>query len=262
MAKNHSVQIIPRSRIATFDVFAAGKKKHHVAALLEFDVTESRLKIRQLKRDGSKISFNGWLTAVIGHTLSDHPMVASFRQNKRRQLIFNSIDVSMIAEKSTGSHKVPIPFLIQNADKKNAVEISAEIRNAVNAEISDKDIVIHKKQKKYERLYHILPGTIRRWFWKILLNRPVLAFRTMGNVSVTSLSMAGQINAWFIHSSVHPVSFGIGSVIKKPVVVNDSVQIREMLNITVLLDHDVVDGMPMAKFVKALGRNIENGFGL
>jgi pyruvate/2-oxoglutarate dehydrogenase complex dihydrolipoamide acyltransferase (E2) component len=28
---------IPRSRIATFDVFAMGKRKNHVAALIEFD---------------------------------------------------------------------------------------------------------------------------------------------------------------------------------------------------------------------------------
>jgi ABC-type phosphate transport system ATPase subunit len=31
----------PRSRIATFDTFSVGLKRHHVAALPEFDVTDT-----------------------------------------------------------------------------------------------------------------------------------------------------------------------------------------------------------------------------
>ena len=46
MEKNYRFENIPRSRIATFDVFAAGMKKHHISAMLEFDVTESRKKPR------------------------------------------------------------------------------------------------------------------------------------------------------------------------------------------------------------------------
>ena len=81
----------------------------------------------------------------------------------------------------------------------------------------------------------------------------------MGNVSVTSVSGIGGANAWFIPISVHPICFGIGNVIKKPVVRNDNIEIREVLNMTVLLDHDVVDGMKMARFLRSLSNNIEKG---
>lgn len=37
---------------------------------------------------------------------------------------------------------------------------------------------------------------------------------------------------------------------------------REVLNMTVLLDHDVVYGMKMAKFIKRLFNNIERGIEL
>ncbi|MBL7793506.1 MAG: 2-oxo acid dehydrogenase subunit E2 [Saprospiraceae bacterium] len=40
---------------------------------------------------------------------------------------------------------------------------------------------------------------------------------------------------------------------------NDEIVIREMLNISVLLDHDVVDGGQMARFISTLSGNIENG---
>jgi pyruvate/2-oxoglutarate dehydrogenase complex dihydrolipoamide acyltransferase (E2) component len=81
----------------------------------------------------------------------------------------------------------------------------------------------------------------------------------MGNVSITSLGMVGKINGWFIPISIHPICFGIGSIIKKPVVKDDKIEIGEILNITVLMDHDVVDGAPMARFIKDLSKNIENG---
>ena len=38
--------------------------------------------------------------------------------------------------------------------------------------------------------------------------------------------------------------------------------IGEILHLTVLVDHDAVDGAPMARFIGALTKNIENGIGL
>lgn len=85
-----------------------------------------------------------------------------------------------------------------------------------------------------------------------------MAYGKMGNVSVTSLGMIGSANGWFIPVSVHPISFGIGKVTKKPVVINDRVEIREILNMTVLMDHDIVDGAPMARFISDLSGRIEH----
>ena len=42
MKDDYIFKRIPKSRIATFDIFSVGLLKHHVSALLEFDVTESR----------------------------------------------------------------------------------------------------------------------------------------------------------------------------------------------------------------------------
>ncbi len=35
-----------------------------------------------------------------------------------------------------------------------------------------------------------------------------------------------------------------------------------MLNMTILLDHDVMDGAPMVRFISALTKNIESGIEL
>jgi pyruvate/2-oxoglutarate dehydrogenase complex dihydrolipoamide acyltransferase (E2) component len=110
-----------------------------------------------------------------------------------------------------------------------------------------------------EKLYYHLPGFMRRSVWKILLGNPKLAFRKMGNVVITSVGMMGKLNGWFIHRSVHPISFGIGSVLKKPVVIHDEIKIREILNMTILVDHDLIDGASMVRLLNDLTREIENG---
>jgi pyruvate/2-oxoglutarate dehydrogenase complex dihydrolipoamide acyltransferase (E2) component len=258
MCSNYSVMDIPRSRVPTFDIFAVGRKKNHVAALLEIDVSTGRDSIKKHRKDGVHLSFTAWVICAIAQTLHNHPQIASYRKGKRKQCIFENINIAMIAEKTIENHQVPMPFIMKHVETKSAMEITEEIKKAVNTNLGDKDIVINKKPSGLQKMYHIFPSTIRRLFWKFLLNRPQLAYKTMGNVSVTSLSSAGKVNGWFIHSSVHPVSFGLGAVIKKPQVINNQIEIREIMNLTILLDHDVVDGMPMSKFVKDLTQRIES----
>ncbi|HYW96456.1 MAG TPA: 2-oxo acid dehydrogenase subunit E2 [Bacteroidales bacterium] len=257
MKKPYQLHTIPRTRIATFDIYAVGMQKHHVPALLEFDVTDSRKKIRELRRSGEKISFNAWLLKVIGKTLELHPVVSSYLKNKKSLITFNDINISIMVEKDDGDKKVPIPLVLEKVNEKSITEITTEIEKARQLELSKEDIVLNRKSQRYERIYYRLPESLRRVFWRYLLRHPHSAYRMMGNAVVTSLGPVGRINGWFIHNTVHPVSFGVGSVIKKPVVVNDEIKIREILNMTVLFDHDVIDGAPMVRFVNDLTKFIE-----
>jgi pyruvate/2-oxoglutarate dehydrogenase complex dihydrolipoamide acyltransferase (E2) component len=68
-----------------------------------------------------------------------------------------------------------------------------------------------------------------------------------------------SFNGWFIHRSVHPVCFGTGSVLKKPVVSGDEIKISEVLNMTILIDNDVIDGAQTVRLLNDLTRNIEGG---
>ncbi|MDP4190617.1 MAG: 2-oxo acid dehydrogenase subunit E2 [Bacteroidota bacterium] len=256
---NYSTHSFPSSRIATIDVCAIGKQRHHICILLECDVTESRFKIRRRKSEGCKISFTAWLLKVISKTLKEHDEAAAFLLSKKEVIVFDDINISLLVEKSLDGKKVPMPLVIEKADKKNAENITREIEQAKKEVLSDKSVVLNRKSSKSERLYYHLPSYIRRMFWKIILKHPQIAYNKMGNVAVTSVGMFGQIKGWFIHTTIHPISFGVGSVIKKPVVVNNDILIREILNLTVLIDHDVIDGAPMIRFINDLVNNIEKG---
>jgi pyruvate/2-oxoglutarate dehydrogenase complex dihydrolipoamide acyltransferase (E2) component len=250
-------QKIPKSRIATFDVYAIGKRKNHVAAFLEFDVTEIRKKLSETRRSGQKISFNAWLISYIARAVAKHPEKAAFKKGKSKLIIFEDVNVSFLVEKLVQGKKVPLPMVICKAQKKSPAEITMEIENAKTQNDSEDNVVLGRKTNISEQIYYYLPGFLRRIIWKIILNKPEFAYKKMGNVVVTSLGMTGVMNGWFLHSSVHPLAFGIGSVIKKPVVIKNDIQIREILNVTILLDHDMVDGAPMVRFIKTLKDSIE-----
>jgi len=252
----------PKSRIATNDVCSIGLKKHHVAAFIEVDVTESREKIKAYKKNGNKISFTAWLIKTIAITIKDYEAVASYLKGKRNLVVFNDINISMAVEKDLNGHKVPIPLVIKKANETSIESITKQINEAREHKLSDNEIVLQNKSNTLERLYYSLPGFARRLFWRILIDHPRFAFSKMGNVAITSIGMMGKVNGWFIPISVHPICFGIGRIAKKPVVVNDKIEIRELLNMTVLLDHDVVDGAIMARFLSRLSENIEKGIEL
>jgi pyruvate dehydrogenase E2 component (dihydrolipoamide acetyltransferase) len=52
-------------------------------------------------------------------------------------------------------------------------------------------------------------------------------------------------------------SFALGSIVKKPVVKNTNIEIREIMNITASFNHDIIDGAPAARFINTMRRYIE-----
>lgn len=257
---NYHLRKFPKSRIATFDVFGVGREKHHIYAMLECDVTDARLRLKELKASGGKVSFTGWLLKTIADTVAAHKEAAAFLYGRRQLIVFDDVNISIIVEKEVEGKKVPIPLVIEKAQEKTAGEITAGIAKAKEAPLTGRDIVLHRRSSALESLYYRFPGWLRRMVWRYMLRNPKLAYAKMGNVSFTSIGMMGQINGWFIHSAVHPLSFGIGSIVKKPVVKDDAIVVREILHITILVDHDVIDGAPMARMAGELVGRIEGAF--
>jgi len=259
---DYKIETFPKTRIATFDICSIGIQKHQVAAMIEIDVSESRERIKKLRNKTNRISFTAWLIKAISLTIKEHELAAGYLKGKSKVLVFNDINISLAVEKKLNGQKIPMPLIIEKANEKSIELITKQINDARDKELTNKDIVLHKRSSHLERLYYALPGFVRRFFWKYLLRHPRLAFKKMGNVSITSIGMIGNVSGWFIPISVHPICFGISNIARKPVVIEDKIEIREILNLTILIDHDVIDGSPMARFIRDLSSNIEKGYGL
>ena len=263
-ANNHEIVSFPTSRLATIDIGAAAFGKHHICALIEFDVTKAREKIRQLADEGDKISFNAWVIKCIGEAISENKLIHGIRKGKREIIIFDDIDISIMVEREVDGEKVPLPYVIRKVNGKNIREISTEIEAAKKQLIKGEEnyVLGESKNNLIMKSYYALPGFIRSFFWQQAIKRPFLVKHNMGTVMITSVGMMGEVHGWVIPTSLHPLCFAIGSIVKKPGVVNDQIEIREVLYLTALVDHDVIDGAPAIRSLTYLKKLVETAFGI
>jgi len=261
----YRIEEFPISRLSTIDIGQVGLKKHHIKALIELDVTEPRKLIREKKKLSQKITFNAWLIKCISHAVEEFKPMHGIKKGKRKVIIFDDIDISIAIEREVDGKKVPLPYLMRKTNEKSIAEISAEIKNGQQHSIEgEEDYVLgqEKKNKLVMKTYYYLPAFIRRLIWKGIINSPLLTKKNMGTVMITSVGMMGKINGWVIPVGVHPLCFAIGSIVKKPGIVNDKIEVREYLYVTVLVDHDIIDGAPAVRALAKLTKLVESGYGL
>lgn len=255
----------PASRQSTMDIGRLGLKKHHIRALIELDVTDSRSRLREMRNhSGEKLSFTAWLLSCIARACSEHRQAHALRRGKNGLVLFDDVDISLVVEKKYRGELVPLPLVIRGAQAKKVNEITAEIENAKNEQVHDESglVLSGGRNALVMKFFLALPQRIRLLIWKLILANPVRTQKMMGTVVVTSVGMMGKVAGWIVPVSIHPLCFALGSIVKKPGVVKDKIAVREYLEMTVLLDHDVIDGAPAARFIARLSDLVENGFGL
>lgn len=261
---HYSTEEILPSRLGTIDIGIAGKQKHHIVALIELDVTESRQMIREKKRQHENISFTSWLIKCISQVTVDFKEIHGVRKGKRKIVVFEDIDISIVIERTVEGKKVPLPYVIRKTNEKSISDIYDEIKKAQNQIIEGKEdyVLGERKKKLLIKIYYAMPGFVRKRVWQLITKSPFMTKINMGTVIVTSIGMMGRINGWVIPTSVHPLCFATGSIVKKPGVVNGKIEIREYIYITALVDHDVIDGAPAARALSKLTKLVERGYGL
>jgi pyruvate/2-oxoglutarate dehydrogenase complex dihydrolipoamide acyltransferase (E2) component len=256
----------PSSRQLTFDVGRIGLAKHHVRALLEVDVTEARRIIKQNRHSGNKISFTAWLIKVIADCVTLHPPIAGVNDPKRNKvLVFEDVDISIVVEKEVYGTRVPLPYVIRKADKKTLCEIRDEIESAKSQTVeSEGDYVLGEEQSTLGmKLFVHLPQWLRLILMRLLvLNHPQRVKDMMGTVMITTAGMVGHTRGWIMPFGMHPLCLAFGSLNEQAAVYRGEIQKREILHLTVLIDHDVIDGVPAARFVDDLVKKLQAGFGL
>jgi pyruvate/2-oxoglutarate dehydrogenase complex dihydrolipoamide acyltransferase (E2) component len=241
-----------------------GLQKHHMKALLEIDVTHARSIFRIIKeRNGNSLSFTAWLVKCISTAVSEYREASAFLKNSKTIILFNDIDISITIEKEYNGVNVPLPYVIRNTNNKSIAEIHHEIRKAKQDVAEDGNVVIGGGFGKfYTKLFLSMPGFIRRWVWKSFLLKPHAAQKNMGSVMLTSVGMYSTFDGWVLPTSIHPLCFAVGTITKKPGVVEGNIAVREYLKMTVLIDHDVMDGAPAARFLSRLNELIQSAYGL
>ncbi len=251
----------PASRLATADVGRYGLRKHYMFGLFEVDVTSARSHLRQLRRGGAEISFTAWMIKTIGDCVARSPLVHALRWKRNALIAFRDVDIALPIERVVDGKGVPLPLLIHQVNLRTAQDIHREIQEALEKPISDeRDFILgkHAFSKGSLRAYYSIPQAIRLLLWKRLFSNPFNARRHSGTVMVTTVNAIGSSSGWILPSrTMHNLAISFGSVSRKPWVVDGKLAVRDVLNLTVTFNHDVIDGVPARKFVQDLVRQIE-----
>jgi pyruvate/2-oxoglutarate dehydrogenase complex dihydrolipoamide acyltransferase (E2) component len=263
---NFEKRNFPSFRNPTIDTMIWGRLRHHVPILLEVDVTLARAAIHaQKKKTGQGISFTGWIIKCLAQAISEHKHVHALRQGQRQLVTFDDVDVTIVVERTVAEEKLPMPYIIRQANEKTVAQIHAEIRAAQKSPVASGEVQIGSSRATWmTRLFTIVPKFVRDWlFWQPVFRNPVLFKRMMGTVSVSSLSMFGGGGmSWGIPIGIHPLLVAVGGIAKRPGVIDEQIVIREYVGMTVMFDHDVTDGAPVARFIGYLRELMESGYGI
>ena len=84
-----------------------------------------------------------------------------------------------------------------------------------------------------------------------------------GTVGISSVGMFGKGHAgWGIATGSHVLDLIVGDTARKLADVDGRVETRDILCLTIIFDHDIIDGAPATRFTRRLVEHIESGYGL
>jgi pyruvate/2-oxoglutarate dehydrogenase complex dihydrolipoamide acyltransferase (E2) component len=252
-----SIEPFPPFRQLVVDGMDLAARRHHIHGLVEVDVTEARERIRRIKeRTGERLSFTGFIVYCCARAVDEDKHLHAYRDWRNRLVMFDDVDVSLGAERTGQGQPVVLQGLIRAANRKSVREIHTEIR-----ELQSKDLV-ETPWGRWLRFYVLIPGFIRRFFFRIAQRAPAAVKRFNGTVLVTSVGMFGSVAGWGIPLAAHTLCVTVGGIESKPVLHNGELQEREHLCLTVTFDHDIVDGAPAARFIQRFVSLVQAGAGL
>ena len=240
-----------------------GWRKNRFHTLIEIDVTDARKKIKSYKEKTSNhISFTGWIVKCVAQTLSEHKELNAYRKG-RKIYYFDDVDIPIPVERKIGDEMVPMAYIIRDVNNKTLIEISKEISNVQKQTPDGKKQVFGDEFTPLERFAFHAPMIFKKLLIIILRRSPLLKKKHMGTLGVTSVGMKGSIPGWIIPmGGTTTMLFVIGSIVKKPSVVNDAIKIREILHVTISVDHDLIDGGPLGRFTERLLELCAEGFSI
>lgn len=236
---------------------------HAMYGLLEVDVTVARKLIAEHKaRTGETLSFAGFLTFCLARAVDEDKTIQAYRKGDRQLVLFDDVNVGLMVERKVGEKRALMGHVIRAANRKTYREIHDEIRK-----VQSEPVPPGRGMPSWFRSAMLLPWPLSRLVIALLrLNGrrdPTIAASMGGTVALTSVGLfGGGHSGWGLSPTLHPVSLVVGGISWKPAVVEGRIEPREMLNLTVSFNHDIVDGAPATRFVRRLVELIESGSGL
>ncbi len=252
----YTTEPFPRTRQLMVDGGRLGRRRHTIHGLVEFDVTLARERMARHKaHTGERLSFTAFFVACLGRALDEDRRLHAYRDWRNRLILFDEVDVNTLFEVEVDGRKMIRPHILRGVNRRGVRALHDEIRAVQSQGQGD------EAPGLIDRFVR-LPAFIRRPILWALLKSPRRVKAYTGTVLVTSLGMFGSGGGWGIPVPNHTLQLTLGGIGTRPGVVDERVEAREYLSVTISVDHDVVDGAPVARFVQRLKELVESADGL
>jgi pyruvate dehydrogenase E2 component (dihydrolipoamide acetyltransferase) len=171
-------------------------------------------------REKVGVSYTDMLVKAVAKALTEHPIINSTLEREQIK-IFAGVNIGVAVATEMGLI-VPV---IHNANEKSLKEISSML----------KELVAKAKQSKLAK--EELTG---------------------GTFTITNLGMYGVDVFTPIINPPETAILGVGRVAEKPLVVEEQIVVRPLMQLSLTFDHRVVDGAPAAQFLQKIKKFLEN----
>jgi pyruvate/2-oxoglutarate dehydrogenase complex dihydrolipoamide acyltransferase (E2) component len=254
--RSTTMSALRRISVDSFDAIRPG---HPMLALCEFDVTEVLRDLRRRRAAGARVSLFAFVVKAAADTLAEDISFNSTRAG-RRIVAFEEVDVNLPVETDTAGERIPRQITVRDAANRSVEQIWAEVHAA--RQRAGRSGALGREDRRTLRMARTLgwiPRPVRTLALRAVVNDPFRIKRMSGTTLVTSVGSFGDVPGFAIPylRSPRAVSFVVGNVSPRPAVVDGSVCPREILSMTVVFNHDIVDGAPAARFVSRLRRRVE-----
>ncbi len=230
---------------------------------VELDVTEIEKYISKKRKEGVKTTITYLMTLILGRAIRQDVMeLNSFvKRGKIRQRDQVDATVSVLLKGGQmGSVKV------ENADKLTTKEIS----NEIGEKIAESKKGNENEDMQSKNVLSSLPWPIRNWVfqlyrtltikWGVSMPGIGLDPNSFGSFMVSNIGSVGLDTGYASLLPSSNVSFVmvLGTINKKPVVVNDEIVVRKIMAISATLDHRVVDGSHGGRMFRIIKQFMKN----
>jgi pyruvate/2-oxoglutarate dehydrogenase complex dihydrolipoamide acyltransferase (E2) component len=232
---------------------------HNFFALLDLDITNLRKYLREKRREGTGGSLFALILKAIGKCLHEFPEFNSMI-NLKNTTYFDQVDIAVPVEIEHEGKFHNRQYIIRDINNKTITEVDDEINAAKTLENDDNGF---ESSKTGQWIIKYLPSRIFMFVFRRILKNHESVRNLSGTVFVTSVSMFSNVPGYIIPYIGGPkaVSFAIGSTGRKPVVAGDEIRIREMINVTAIFNHDLINGAVAARFLNRFRNCLEKSYG-
>ncbi len=246
----------PGGRISSEDIMAAAKKTAPQATQSRSPTVLKRTKLEGIRKAvAERLSYSARNTVAVTITMETDATTLVSLKEKESHIAFTALAVKAVA-KSLEKH------LIVNSSLEGDEIVTYSQINVALAINTDQGLVAPAIQNTNKKTVREINAEINELAEKAKANRLTIENLTGGTFTVTNLGACDVESFAPIINPPQCAILGLGRIAYKPVAVGGQVVAKPTTMLTLVFDHRIIDGVPAARFLQEVKRNLENAEGL